>query len=69
MSEHICRNCRWWAGDTIHAPKDWAGCELADSDNGRKHKHSLAKAMDAEMYHAVLQTAPDFGCVQWEGKE
>lgn len=70
MSEHICRNCRWWAGSTtIDLNPDWAGCDRADSWNEKRYPYTKAVASDAELYHAVLHTAPDFGCVQWEGKE
>jgi hypothetical protein len=78
MSEHICRNCRWWDEDALamymdEFPKkysEWRGCTLAHSSNGRPiHKNSLAVALDGEACHGGLATAPNFGCVQWEGKE
>lgn len=72
MSEHICRNCRWWdaAPTRLDLPQFWGECELGVSNDGeRYHNESKAFALDGERYGANLATAPDFGCVQWDGRE
>lgn len=60
-----CDGCRWWTGlGTIH----WGTCDLTEeTKQGRKHPDSKAYAAESAEYDgAWLNTAPDFGCVQWE---
>jgi hypothetical protein len=56
-----CKDCKWWNGK--------AECEISRSeDNKATNAQSTAVAYDAEGYHAVLITAPTFGCNQFEAK-
>jgi hypothetical protein len=42
-------------------------CKLAESDGQNPdHEQTKAFATDGEHYQGGLQTAPDFGCNQWE---
>ncbi len=65
-----CKDCKWWDRENGWPTRRWEGeCQLAatESDNPL-HGEALAVALDGESYIAKLQTAPDFGCVQWEAK-
>jgi hypothetical protein len=63
-----CRTCRWWDDRNTDRP-GWGHCGLTASENGRPAHETKAVALDFESYGASLETAPDFGCVQWKGKE
>lgn len=78
MSEQgCCRDCRWWgekdndllwAGDIRH-PTDRHHCMLTYWDGQRPDwSHTKAYAVDGDNFLAILLTAPDFGCVQFEAK-
>lgn len=77
MSEHICRNCRWWEGSGVaKAPPildghEWGECLLAESRD-INCSDDVLKSPRHEEKHCCwngLTTRDDFGCVQWEGKE
>jgi len=71
-----CKDCKHWNAAGLEwpwalgfTPQGWRLCDR--TDNGCRTpaasaRQSLALAQDAEMYHAWLMTAPDFGCVQFE---
>lgn len=70
----LCRDCLYWDRSEPHntftsnAP-DRCACALTWSHNDEPDKSdSLAFAQDWESYQAVLYTAPEFGCVQFEAK-
>jgi hypothetical protein len=60
-----CRSCKWWLKNGPYAKRQGRGeCTLTyDKDD------SLAKALDEDDGETWLETAPEFGCVQWEEKE
>lgn len=63
-----CQNCRWW--EPKHVYQEIGTCVLTESgDIGTPPKKSLATASSDDGYFGVLNTSPDFGCVQWENKE
>lgn len=62
-----CEDCKHWYESTDKSRPEWGRCDLATSkDNEPEYATSKAVAFDTEMYFAVLTTAPDFGCVQFE---
>lgn len=73
MAAKTCRTCRWWKQAAYVDEPGWGACVLAGyctGDEPRHRKHGqLAIAQDFESYQAWLETAPDFGCVQWEAKD
>ena len=62
-----CKDCRNW----VHEEGDATGdCFMTEAVyGGAANKDSLAIASDASGYYAILQTKPDFGCVQFAAKE
>ncbi len=68
-----CNTCQWWVHETDHGyltnddPNDWGTCGLTELWNGADpvHRRSLALAVDAESYAAILWTREDFSCIQW----
>jgi hypothetical protein len=64
-----CDNCRHWIKWTLSPDKAIAICGIAGSYDGEPCEASYkAYARDSAKYAAVLVTAPDFGCVQFEAK-
>ena len=71
-----CRSCRFWTphrssyDPTETVPQEkYGACELTLSHDGQATQpESLAYAADRESYQAILQTSPDFGCVQGQPK-
>ena len=62
-----CADCRHWRSIEGEQRGD---CALASSHDGEPDvPTSKARAEDGEGYFACLDTAPDFGCVQWESEE
>jgi hypothetical protein len=65
-----CDGCRWWAppGD----PQHWGTCGLIASTHGAAPVHPEARAIPYpdgwSGEPAILVTAADFGCVQFEPK-
>lgn len=73
----LCKDCKHWElmTDAYGKPRDWGQCaktwmkdisiagieEFMDPPTD-----TLAMATDWEGYKAVLETAPNFGCVQFE---
>ena len=69
-----CKDCRYWreresedryVGMMAPVQEGWRYCtltEMSEAPQGR------AVALDGEDYFAVLHTAPDFGCVEFEAK-
>lgn len=66
-----CKTCRWWEpSDHKATPQGYRECRLTLTSNNRhEYPQTLAFSLDDEYYAALLVTAPDFGCVQWEQKE
>lgn len=62
----ICSGCKWWTKDLN---KEWGTCKLTKTNSGETLHETKAAAMDWESYYAILHTAPDFGCVQFQAKE
>ena len=76
-----CATCRFWKIDlgrdgsvrtsNLSPNEAWHSmgvCSLTESSRGLPmHEGSLALAMDADEYGAVLRTAPNFGCIQHQG--
>jgi hypothetical protein len=48
-------------------PDGWKHCALAESAADKPYYDTMAYAVDYECYGGDLLTAPNFGCVQWEG--
>lgn len=77
-----CQTCKHWEENQPQSEEDrevgagvheldtpgWGQCVLTETHNGN-FTQSLAVAMDAEAYHAVLLTRPAFSCNQHEAKE
>ena len=72
-----CENCLHWKQreETYDLPRGWGECDKTwlqpDAQMGgfggaEVPKDTLAMATDWSSYKAVLQTAPNFGCVQFE---
>lgn len=62
-----CKTCIWWTD--ISAKGGWGDCGKAASEGASPvDDTSLAVAYDFEGYMASLQTAANFGCVQWKVK-
>jgi hypothetical protein len=57
----FCKDCKWWESSVTHGY-----CDLANYENQVDHAKSKATAWGRE--GAILETAPDFGCVQFEVK-
>lgn len=66
-----CGSCRWWqAGETRNSVARRGICGMASSWLGSAvHPESLAVATDEEGLKALLETAPEFGCAQWEKRD
>lgn len=74
-----CRNCKWWSLDFLerppsdnkdYPPDEWGVCLKTASDDGEPiHAATRAYAVDWEIWRAVLQTAPEFCCTQYQPKE
>lgn len=62
---NTCSTCRWWN----QYRQDLGSCELTEGSGSPAHPESKAWAADSELYSAVLNTKPDFGCNQWDGKD
>lgn len=74
MTQPLCKNCRHWIAmpDNIamDTPEGTRICELATSyRGGQENSETLAWAIDAEEYLALLVTRPDFGCNQFEKEQ
>jgi hypothetical protein len=75
--EKVCKNCKHWEdrkGFDENIPEkysEYKSCAIADGKAGEGPIIDGAKAfaVDAEYYYAVLVTAPEFGCNQFEVKE
>lgn len=67
-----CRDCKHWRtpdeGEYGPLRTNCGECVISESENGKSKGITLAFAMDAEGYFAILKTAPNFGCVQFEAK-
>lgn len=72
-----CKDCKWWSGrgSESRALIDdlWGRCELVDLVQGKpRHPHAKAYAVALTVNgygledRGALETAPDFGCVQFE---
>lgn len=66
-----CRDCRWWSTVETTYRDGWGICEMAESEGqkdkfGPNYQQTLAFAVDGEMIIAGLETAPTFGCVQFQ---
>jgi len=70
----LCSDCKWWRDyDTpmtyskflMHG---WKACMLTHTlgNAPEANPNTWAIACDWEDYQAVLFTAPNFGCIQWE---
>lgn len=59
MTDQLCRNCRWWDGPPNDIPELWGVCQRV------WNPETLVRPSDD---YGEVETAPDFGCVQWEGK-
>lgn len=72
-----CVSCRWWEKTPDEnfewnsaAIRGWGECQLTEmADDKPTHEPTKAIARDGESYKAILETAPDFGCVQWEAND
>ncbi len=64
-----CENCRWWREDSwSNHDIGWKTCDLLTPgirNIGESHPTPTPKAA---VEGSLLHTAPDFGCVQWEGE-
>lgn len=76
--EGRCKDCKWW--QAYAEPATWGACALAAStDHSDKHPQSKmltwtrvrGPVVDSPIrgIETDLQTAPDFGCIQYEAKE
>lgn len=64
-----CRDCKWWHMSPML--DHWLGrgvCELTVYTKVEGLVHPETKALVSGYDDHCLFTAPDFGCVQWEGK-
>lgn len=61
-----CKSClNWREFEHGERPRGWGSCALGETVSGEaKNPHSLAVALDAEIYAAELRTSPNFGCIQ-----
>lgn len=76
-----CKTCKWsseheeWWKLSDSEPDPLAleyplRCELADQAGGEPtHRGRLCVTLDGSNYRGELYVKPDFGCVQWEGRE
>lgn len=80
MIEQRCRTCTWWGESYDHddamaaGVAGWRECELVaagDSSGAMSRNRAAFAYVDCEdaFAGASLYTAPNFGCVQWQGKE
>lgn len=75
MPEQVCATCRWWGTVEIHShepsPKTWKACAQTHSVYGKPARLEQGRsiAQDYESYEAILMTAPDFGCNQWQARD
>ena len=62
MSEHICRNCRWWTPpfEGFFPGNPWGECLKSLEDDA---------LLNTDYEHSPVKSKADFGCVQWECKE
>lgn len=77
----FCRDCKWWQATAKSTRFDWGSymvCAKTSGDGARADaiedgtpEESLASAYSPDMpaVPAVLVTAPDFGCVQFEAND
>lgn len=70
-----CKDCKWWTPpDYLHPLHTGASsvmgcCELTRLEHEDfRYAKSLAVAVEHDGISAVLNTSPDFGCVQFEAK-
>lgn len=72
-----CRDCRWWGYDSDR-DNGWRTCLLTETHDNEALGWQLLKAVKAlamscsklcDTVAAELETAPDFGCVQFQPKE
>jgi hypothetical protein len=65
--EPRCESCAWWRRPMIPDGSEPRGsCARLHDSSGLTHG-SKAVAVDDHGMFASLLTAPDFGCIQWEG--
>ena len=76
MTDGRCATCRHWeppdpSRDNRPPGVGFGRCGLASLEDGDTLQHwdTLAFAEDAESYMAWLHTSPEFGCVQWAGRD
>lgn len=66
-----CETCKHWEGPDVRT--GWGECALTWSSPRNIHAGPPGTKATAEPMEsgcdAVLVTAPDFGCVQWEAEE
>lgn len=65
-----CKDCRWWGTPSEGLVGDWASCQKIDS---RRVEAGLltvlvGRRVSLEPSPVWLETAPNFGCVQFEAK-
>lgn len=64
-----CKDCKHWVGYSLEDKHVWGACGLTKSDkNIPEHKRSNAVSFTEGRVFAVLETARDFGCNQFESK-
>lgn len=65
-----CETCRWWGNDDHDPNLVRRVCMLTVRDDSQaEHPDSKALTLPSMEHYTALSTAPDFGCVQWEGRE
>lgn len=63
----VCANCIHWDEWEIIYP-GWGECEITHGYGKAPTNGQKAWATDNDDYHAVLMTAPDFGCNQFKAR-
>ena len=61
-----CDECEWWTPHTVIVERLAVG-EASDPVDGACTRQGKARPLSGDSLH--LETAPDYGCVQWEAKE
>ncbi len=64
-----CRECRWWQVDEAitDIPAGWRVCQKTESEEDEPIMETRAMALAPhDRNWAILVTAPDFGCLQFE---
>lgn len=64
-----CATCKWWGKPLLGGRSGWRVCSRATPEDGIPIPDpALMVPSDESGYRAYLETAPIFGCVQWEAK-